>query len=96
MALKIKGSLRSFLDRRSMVQKMYFTFYLLVLALSLSGCNYCMPDSETIVSRGWADNNEEIESGPLYCYDTLADKACFTRPIENEEERLRGYYGPKP
>ena len=70
-----------------------------VCSILINACNPLFPakpDSETIVTRGFARNNEKPEEGPLYCYDTLADKVCYTRPLYDDDERLTGYYGPRP
>ena len=72
---------------------------IVIFSSILAACNPLFPakpDSEAITSRGWARNSEKPEEGPIYCYDTLADKACYTRPLYDEEERLSGYYGPRP
>lgn len=71
--------------------------FLLCLLLLLTGCNPFLlfaPDSQKIVQKGWAENPPPKAIEPVYCYHTLADKVCHKRPLEGEEKRLSGYFGP--
>lgn len=52
------------------------------------------PDSEKLVSEGWADR-KKINPEPLYCYKTLGERVCYTEPKEGADN-LSGYYGPSP
>lgn len=76
-----------------------FYISLIILPLSLGGCNpfvFFKDDSAALQTSGWAKRSMEPPPPPIYCYDTLADKVCYTRPIEKEASRLSGYYGPDP
>jgi hypothetical protein len=33
---------------------------------------------------------------PIYCYQSLADAACYRAPFFRDERRLSNYYGPSP
>lgn len=65
----------------------------------LQGCNPFMifrPDSEELVKKGWAKQpKHQADPEPIYCYNTLALKDCYAAPLD-EQNRLAGYYGPKP
>lgn len=71
----------------------------LPLLLAVQGCNPLMifrPDSEQIVRKGWARQPEnQAEPSPLYCYHSLGQNDCYSAPLE-KQDRLSGYYGPKP
>jgi hypothetical protein len=72
----------------------------LLFLLTLSGCNpfmFCRPDSERLVTSGWAKQPmEQKEPEAIYCYKTLGERVCYTSPKSTEYKRLSGYYGPKP
>lgn len=36
------------------------------------------------------------ETGPLYCYQTLAKVSCYRTPVFRDERRLVSYQGPSP
>ena len=71
----------------------------LLILLCLCGCNpfrHLAPDSADIQTRQWARRGELTDPYPLYCYQTLAEKMCYTKPILKGGERLVGHYGPAP
>ncbi len=72
---------------------------LFILTGCLTGCNPFMPfrpDSEELVKKGWARQpQDQADPKPIYCYNTLARKDCYTVPLD-DQSRLSGYYGPKP
>ena len=50
---------------------------------------------------GCADYESAYEEGvedyePIYCYQSLADAACYRRPYVRDARRLINYYGPSP
>ncbi|MBM3533953.1 MAG: hypothetical protein FJX60_13060 [Alphaproteobacteria bacterium] len=64
-------------------------------ALALTGC------FNNPVSRHyeWQKHAELVEFAPepLYCYRTLAQVDCYTRPLDRRESnRIQNYYGPPP
>lgn len=70
-----------------------------IMLCLITACNpfrYMAPDSVDIQTREKAKWGDVPAPYPLYCYDTLADKVCYEKPIEKEKERLMGYYGPPP
>lgn len=84
------------INSRSICKKLSFSLAVLFL---LQGCNPFVifrPDSEQLVMKGWAKQpKHQAEPEPIYCYNTLAFKDCYAAPLE-EQNRLSGYYGPKP
>jgi hypothetical protein len=63
----------------------------LLLPLSLAGCGGLID---------WSDDTTppqaSVTGEPIYCYGTLADPDCYAEPQAGAENRLIGYYGPKP
>lgn len=73
-------------------------FFLLWASMSLlTACNpfrHLAPDSVDIQTREKARFGEVPAPYPLYCYETLADKVCYEKPLKHDQDRLSGYYGP--
>ncbi len=72
----------------------------LCVVLLLSGCNpfaRFAPDSETLVTRGFARQGDAPPPYPVYCYQTLGEKMCYSSPLKYApRDRVVGYYGPPP
>ncbi|WP_156962155.1 hypothetical protein [Candidatus Paracaedibacter symbiosus] len=61
-----------------------------------AGCDFLRPNSEDLLKLGWAKQPKcPKEPTPLYCYETLGRTVCHSAPLDNQN-RLSGYYGPKP
>ena len=70
-------------------------------ALALVGCE----DLPFRVEHGWTEERalrytwlaprSEVPE-PAYCYRTLAQQDCYTRPQPRQATRLVGYIGPEP
>ena len=78
------------------------TFLVLALtALALAGCE----DAPFRLQNGWTEERvlsytwltpRSIPPEPAYCYKTLAQADCYTRPQPRYATRLEGYLGPQP
>lgn len=67
----------------------------LSIAFFCAGCNPFSgfkPDSSALVKSGWARNPKKEPPAPLYCYRTLAETMCYTKPLPNSNERKQGSY----
>ena len=70
-----------------------------IIVLSIAflgvGCNpfaEFRPDSTSIVKSGWAKTKQQTPLNALYCYQTLGDNVCYSRPLKNGEDRLKGNF----
>lgn len=65
----------------------------LISVLALVGCDTgSWRRQDDLMARGWAEAPEAFNPPQLYCYKTLDKVECFREPLENEADRLEGYY----
>lgn len=84
----------------------------LIALLLLAGCtrtegeilsrDWVKPDAPAAdtqaakVKAGNLQATNQAVRAPLYCYATLGRVDCHATPIVEEQDRLKGYYGPSP
>lgn len=68
----------------------------IVLLLTLAACESPGNGEARILARDWLRAEIRPNPAPLYCYGTLGRPDCHEAPIPQEQNRLKGYYGPPP
>ena len=80
-------------------------FFAACLCLTLAACDNPWfedaPSLDTVLSKGWLFGDKAAEARPatvqpVYCYETIGDRDCYDKPLEDGGNRLVGFDGPAP
>ncbi len=77
-----------------------FVLLAVLLGSTLGGCGVeyitkFHSNERSIIETGWAKPQVHY-ADPIYCYRTLSTPMCYDEPRQGEENRIVGYFGPRP
>lgn len=74
-----------------------YKFFLGITACITMGCTPPQDKKKDIYADNpWTDPDKMMSEDGVYCYNTLADKVCYSKPKDLDGHRLSGYFGPPP